>query len=709
MGKRSFPTALLILFLVLSLLVPAAVSIAAVNQAQVAEVKAFLYADGGFFQPVATGFSSNFDANGYGSFNWDFNNPSATALQNARLIVFLDADLDHATTTFFNEYGALVNLNLPPGAAPGDIAASSWEIDEPGFLFGDIAQHLMTGVLDQTNGAPAGAPDDVSLALGFNLGALPANAPVKVRCFISATNIGGLSQTDSDTNTTIYFNGYVQRSQSLAITPSTVTRQQGSPATTSAIATVSDGITPAGNLAVTVTTPAPGISVTNITNDNGAITANVAAACTAPLGANSVGLTVTGSGGSTATANLIVVVTANTPPALGVYPAIRVSLGGSAIATPAGPPADNGSITNLTASIAPSRFTGAVSVNRTTGAVTISNARPAGSYTVTVTATDNCGAVSTRAFPLTIGEDQDCVPPNCPTVGPGVELASGSVLVFNLYTSSLANPNNENTRINLTNTDPSRAANIHLFFVDGSNCSVADANICLTPNQTASFLASDLDPGTTGYIIAIATDRQGCPIRFNRLIGDAYVKLAAGQAASLAAEAIPAIAAAPSACDDASSTATIEFNGERYAQLPRTVALDSITSPNDNNSTLLVLNRIGGDLATSASALGALTGVLYDDGERGFSFSLNGGCQLRGVLSNNFPRTTPRITHIIPAGQSGWIKLSTAADAAILGAALNFNPNATTNSGAFNQGRNLHKLRLTAAASLTIPIHPPGC
>ncbi|MGH9846707.1 MAG: cadherin repeat domain-containing protein, partial [Blastocatellia bacterium] len=690
MGKRSFPAALLILFLILPLLVPAAISIAAANQAQVAEVKAFLYADGGFFQPVTAGFTSNFDANGYGGFNWDFNNPSATALQNARLIVFLDADLDHATTTFFNEHGALVNLNPPPGAAPGDIAASSWEIDEPGFLFGDIARHLATGVLDQTNSVPASAPDDVSLALGFNLGALPANAPVKVRCFISATNIGGLSQTDSDTNTTLYFNGYIQRSQSLAITPSTITRQQGSPATTSAIATVSDGITPAGSLAVTVTTPAPGISVTNITNNNGAITASVAATCTAALGNHSVGLSVTNGGGVTATANLIVAVTANTPPALGVYPATSLNLGGGATVTPAGAPSDNGSITNLAASIAPGGFAGTLSINQTTGAVTVSNAGPKGSYTVTVTATDNCGAASTRAFPLTVGEDQGCVPPNCPTVGPGVELASGSVLVFNLYTSSASNPNNENTRINLTNTDPSRAANIHLFFVDGSNCAVADANICLTPNQTMSFLASDLDPGTTGYIIAIATDRQGCPIRFNRLIGDAYVKLAAGQAANLAAEAIPAIAAAPSACNNTSSTATIEFDGERYAQLPRTVALDSLASPNDNNSTLLVLNRIGGDLATGASTLGALTGVLYDDGERGFSFSLNGGCQLRGLLSNNFPRTTPRITQVIPAGHSGWMKLSAATDAAILGAALNFNPNATTSSGAFNQGRNLH-------------------
>jgi len=41
---------------------------------------------------------------------------------------------------------------------------------------------------------------------------------------------------------------------------------------------------------------------------------------------------------------------------------------------------------------------------------------------------------------------------------------------------------------------------VHLFFVDGATCSIADSLVCLTPNQTASFLASDIDPGTTGYI-----------------------------------------------------------------------------------------------------------------------------------------------------------------------------------------------------------------
>jgi hypothetical protein len=48
-------------------------------------------------------------------------------------------------------------------------------------------------------------------------------------------------------------------------------------------------------------------------------------------------------------------------------------------------------------------------------------------------------------------------------------------------------------------------------------------------------------------------------------------------------------------------------------------------------------------------------------------------------------------------------------DIGILGAVINFNPNVVTSAAAFSQGHNLHKLRLTSAASLTIPVFPPSC
>jgi hypothetical protein len=46
---------------------------------------------------------------------------------------------------------------------------------------------------------------------------------------------------------------------------------------------------------------------------------------------------------------------------------------------------------------------------------------------------------------------------------------------------------------------------------------------------------------------------------------------------------------------------------------------------------------------------------------------------------------------------------------ALFGAVINYNPNATTNTGAFNQGRNLHKLTLTDTATIVVPVLIPPC
>ncbi len=82
---------------------------------------------------------------------------------------------------------------------------------------------------------------------------------------------------------------------------------------------------------------------------------------------------------------------------------------------------------------------------------------------------------------------------------------AGSVLVYNVYTSSTANPAAQNTTMAITNTSSSSAAFVHLFFV-ANNCSVADRFICLTAQQTASIDAFSEDPGITGFLIAVAAD-----------------------------------------------------------------------------------------------------------------------------------------------------------------------------------------------------------
>jgi len=321
------------------------------------------------------------------------------------------------------------------------------------------------------------------------------------------------------------------------------------------------------------------------------------------------------------------------------------------------------------------------------------------------------------------GTVQACTTVNCPTAGPGLALSAispmsdqkaGSVLIYNVYTSA-TDPTRQNTRISLTNTNVTRPVSVHLFFVDGTSCSIADSFLCLTQNQTTSFLASDLDPGTSGYLVAVATGPDGCPINFNYLIGDEYVKFQSGHAANLGAEAISALAGGLPFCNANSPTAQLNFDGISYNPVPRVLALDSIPSRADGNDTLLILNRIGGNLGTGANTLINLFGILFDDSEIGLSFGFGGAssspgtCQFRGSLSNTFPRVTPRFEQFIPAGRTGWAKIYSQADIGLSGAMINFNPNANTSAGAFNQGHNLHILTNTNSANYIIPVFPPGC
>ncbi len=180
-----------------------------------------------------------------------------------------------------------------------------------------------------------------------------------------------------------------------------LTRQQGNPGAVATIATVNDLETPAGNLTVTATTVPTGLAINNISNGSGTISATVTAACNASVGAQTVVLTVTDPAGGTATANLTINVTANTAPTLGPYPTTTVAVGQSATVTPNAAPTDNNAVASVTAAIS-AGFTGTVAVNATTGIVTINNAAPGGAYVVTVSATDNCGALTNSPFNLTV-------------------------------------------------------------------------------------------------------------------------------------------------------------------------------------------------------------------------------------------------------------------------------------------------------------------
>jgi hypothetical protein len=306
--------------------------------------------------------------------------------------------------------------------------------------------------------------------------------------------------------------------------------------------------------------------------------------------------------------------------------------------------------------------------------------------------------------PACRGSDPGQSPPDNSPVN---DQKAGSILFYNFYSSSTANPNAENTRFNITNTAQGTVF-VHLFFVDGSNCSVADSFICLSPNQTLAILSSDVDPGVTGYMVAVAVDDRGCPIKWNYLIGDEYIKLSSGFAANLGAEAFSAIVDDPAGCTAASSSVPLRFDGVSYSSAPRVLAVDNIGSNLDGNTTRLIINRVGGDLSSTAGAIGPMFGLLFDDLEKPLSFTFrSAACQTIQTLSTTFPRTTPRIDTVIPAGRSGWMKLSSTDGNGLLGAVLVSNPGAVNSATAYFQGHNMHKLTLGGNATYQMPVFPP--
>lgn len=307
-----------------------------------------------------------------------------------------------------------------------------------------------------------------------------------------------------------------------------------------------------------------------------------------------------------------------------------------------------------------------------------------------------------------------CSGANCPGVGPGDASANqtnpvssgqrvGSILLFPLYSSNSTISSRHNTRINITNVDPSRPVFLHLFFIEGVGATVADSFLCLTANQTISFLMSDLDPEVTGYLMVIAVDENGCPIQQNSLIGDAFFRLETGHSGNIAAESIAALSPLP--CSRTETSTTLRFDGVQYSLLGQTLAASHLPSLASGERSMIVLASIGGNLADKMTSIGNLFGLIFNDIEQGFSFSTAEGCQMMRILTSTYPRSTPRFPTIIPAGRSGWMKIwPTESGRGLVGLVVT---DGQGNVG-YRGTRPLHKLTL-GATSVEMPVIAPSC
>jgi hypothetical protein len=157
--------------------------------------------------------ASGFDtATGLGTFTLTYQALSADTYS---FVAFLDMEIDESINTYFNEYGDASGIPA---------TGQSWEIDEPGYVFGDIYINFTAGALDNANGVPSGAPDDVSMALGWNA-ALAANEFAIVTFTISEIAPSGgfyLQQTDPDSQASLYFTSSLETTGNPIPEPSTL-------------------------------------------------------------------------------------------------------------------------------------------------------------------------------------------------------------------------------------------------------------------------------------------------------------------------------------------------------------------------------------------------------------------------------------------------------------------------------------------------------
>ena len=103
---------------------------------------------------------------------------------------------------------------------------------------------------------------------------------------------------------------------------------------------------------------------------------------------------------------ILLAIAAVATPTLGNYPDTSLALSTDTTVTPDAAPTNTTSINVSTST----DFKGTLAGDPTTGVVRVTDAHPAGTYTVTVTAFDSGGATATKTFTLTVTTPVTCTP-----------------------------------------------------------------------------------------------------------------------------------------------------------------------------------------------------------------------------------------------------------------------------------------------------------
>lgn len=277
----------------------------------------------------------------------------------------------------------------------------------------------------------------------------------------------------------------------------------------------------------------------------------------------------------------------------------------------------------------------------------------------------------------------------------------GSVLFYPRYTSSVSNPAREDSSLSVANTSPTDLVYVRLFLVD-SSCQAFAYTVCLSPNQTINLLASDIDPGSRGYVVAVACNATGQPIQFNWLTGNVTVKQpnpVNGASFDATLSAVACAKRSGGAVTVASGMAELAFDDQMYDRLPEQIAADDIPSQAGglNNTTLTLLRPL--PVLSGGSQTVSYRVTAYNNTGASASADVAAACYRDIPLTTL--RTTPRITDLIPAGTGGWISASTTDHLPLLGAQFNY--------GRFSSGNTTRALSYAADYRITVPVTVPAC
>ncbi|MEQ1643361.1 MAG: FG-GAP-like repeat-containing protein, partial [Pyrinomonadaceae bacterium] len=319
----------------------------------------------------------------------DFNGDGTQDLAVAN---FISNNVSILTGTGTGSFGAASNFNV--GTSPYSVAVGDFSAD--GVQDIAIANYNSNNVsiLAGTGTGNFGA------ASNFNVGTNPFS--VAVGDFNGDGNQDIASANTGSNNISI-----LRRTCNTPPTVSSnaISAPEGSPVGNFTIATAADGEQAPNTLGITVNGGASatvnGVTVSGLSiAAGGAVTANVVAACGATTATFT--LVVTDAQGATGTGTLTVNITPNTSPTLTYTNPAAITYASGTVVNPATGPSDNGSVSTVAVQNT-GTYTGGISVTPA-GVVTFTNAAPFGTHTITIRATDNCGATTDATFQLTVNK-----------------------------------------------------------------------------------------------------------------------------------------------------------------------------------------------------------------------------------------------------------------------------------------------------------------